>query len=507
MTALFLFRAPLGVLAAAVILRAGLRQRENQLCAIAALFDAARDAAVGLLLARGYAIDSETVLRTCLLGRMLVVYPVLEFTYVFPSGRRPPRWLRLLVLGSTAIGSLSVFSPAAWAYWQRGLVIAAFFLPFFLAMLHGLRLNLQQSDSGEAARGLRTIMGVVLIRFALELGTQVVVRRSFPQLYAPALAVDVVVTMLSYVLIAYAVLRYRLFRVRRAVAEGVLFGTIALSCLAFIVLGGELAAGIEQPVLRACAFVALALIPLVAWLQVEHYAPHLETFLLCPFDARRRQLKTVLERVLHESVDMVDPAALCEMTRDAIVSLSRGKVALWSMGPEGAGGVQVEASATLPGELAAYLRASLKPTLHRQALEELNPAQREAFASLGSRALVTVQAQGKVLCAFTIHGGTIDQDLLDTASALADNLGHKLAHHALYVRAFELQNQLDASRQLATLGSREAQGRRDPRLRHAGRRRPCRSHDGQPRHPHRRERLLLGHRRHRRRRGARPLRG
>jgi signal transduction histidine kinase len=455
MTALFLLSPLLGVLIAAMLLRAG-RQRENRMSALAALLDAGRDLGLGLLLARGLAIDDPLTLQVCVLGRTLVAYPSLEFAYAFPSGRRPPLVARTVAFTAMVICALISLHPKGSLWVQHPLVMSAYFLPFVFGIMRGLSLNLKHSYSAEAAQGVRMVLVVLLARFAVELFTHIVVGNLWPELFPTAISCTAVLGMLAYVLIAYAVLRYRLFNVRRVAAEGALFGTLAVSCLAFVVGGAELViTHAQQPIARGVLFAALGMLPLGAWLLAERYAPSFAEILLSPFDARQRLLKTVLERVLHVSVKMVEPAALRELTRSAIAELCRGTAVLWTLEVPDEDEADPGRTSTprLPELLAKYLDDSGASVLHQLALEELTPEQVAAFSRLGADALVAVRAQNELLCAFAIQGKGLDQDMLHTAKALADNLGAKLAHHALYERAFELSNQLEASRRLATLGS------------------------------------------------------
>jgi hypothetical protein len=328
--ALLLFNAMLGMLLAAVLLRAGWQRRENHLLATTALVDAGHAALTAALVARGFEITDRLPMQICLVSRILVVYPMFEFLCVFPAGRRPPRRVRAAGIGATALTVGAALHPATAPMIDHWLGRLLFFVPVFIASVRVVRDNLRRLRSDAAARGARQVLlGLVFIAGA-ELVIYTVVRPLFPNAFPVARIADLVLTVLGYAAIAHAVLKYHLFRVSGVIAEAVLYGTLSLSCLTLVVLAAEFVAHhVVQPVTRSLAFAAVVLLPTAAWVLIERYAPVLETALLGPFDPRRQLRKTVLERVLHQSVNLADASALCELTRSALASLAGGSAVLY----------------------------------------------------------------------------------------------------------------------------------------------------------------------------------
>jgi len=76
----------LGLLLAVVLMRADPRRRENQLLTLAVLIDVVRASISGTLDAHGADINGAMRVEVCLLGRILLIYPLLEFAYASPLG-------------------------------------------------------------------------------------------------------------------------------------------------------------------------------------------------------------------------------------------------------------------------------------------------------------------------------------------------------------------------------------------------------------------------------------
>lgn len=453
MTALLVFNGFLDLLLAVVILRAEWQRRENQLLALAALVDAGRIAAIGLLISRGFVMTDALPQLACSLGRILVMCPVLEFTYAFPYGGRPRPWVRAVALSATALATLLALYPETSAWIGSWPFRVAYFSPFFIATIRAAWQNLARIRSEGSDIGERTFLAALIVRFGAELATSILITPFFPELLATAITFDMVVAVLSHSVAAYAVLKYRFFRVGGLVAESLLYGVFWLGCWTLVVGGAELAATeIHEPVLRALAFSGLMIVPLATWGLVARGAPLMKSALLYPFEGKRRRFKAVFETVLRESATMTDAAALCTLTRDAIASLSGGTVTLWKVAhSKSVASERGLLGPSLPVELAQYLQGALVPALHQRS--QIEPRLAQAIALLGADALVPVRAQGQLMCAFSIKSRFVEQDMLDVASLLAEHLGNKLAHQAMRDYASNLQNQLEVSRHLSTLGS------------------------------------------------------
>ena len=452
-TALMLFNAPLGLLLAAVLLRAAGR-RENRLLAAAVLLDAAGDALLGVLLAQGQDPAVGLPMTVCFVTRILVMYPLLGFAYAFRTGDRlsfAARSVALVIVGGAAAAALYP-TTAPWAnQWQLKLI---FFIPFIVVIVRSANRQAPARER-DTETGARMLTGALLARFGAEIATNLFVRPMLPELLPTALLLNVIVSMLSYAVLVYAVLRYRLLRVGGAVVQALLYTSMMLLCLGASVSAAELIAShVHDAVARSALFALVALVLLVGWTLVQRNSAALETLMLFSFDSRRRQLNAVLERTLHESLPLVDAAAVYELTSRAISSLCNGEVVLWNV--ESASGVAHTApllGPTVPRALAEHLLHTPESGIHRRALEALSEPAAKDFAALDADAAVPVRVYGTLLCVLAIRGPSLDQDVLDTAKALADNLANKLANSLLDQRASELQSQLDASRRLATLGS------------------------------------------------------
>jgi len=455
MTALLLCKALLEVLFAAVVLRADPRRRENQMISATALLDAARIAPQSWLLSRGLSLTSPETMLVDLVGRIVLVLPILEFAYAYPIGRTPPRAMRGVVAVATILAIVCALHPLTRPWTDKWYLQHLFFTPPFIALLMAVRRNLALIRADESARGAGLVLIVLSFIYGQMVITFGVVRPLLPQAFQAALVVSESLSVMCYVVVVHTMLRYRLFRVRGVTADALLYGMLAVLWLIMIAAAGQYVIGhVQVEWLRGVCFAAISFVPLGSWLVAERIAPRLEQILLGSLDPRRRVLKAVLERVLHDSVPLVDAVAVTELTRKAIGSLCNGTVAVWAVASDLREDVRSRIAALeLPVLLAEYLQSGSAVLIDRKKARELPPAVSEAFVQLGADALIAVRAHDRLWCALSVAGEFIDQETLDTASALADNLGNKLAHYALYERAFELQSQLETSRNLATLGS------------------------------------------------------
>jgi signal transduction histidine kinase len=449
LAAILLLNAFLGVLLAAIVIRAAYRRRANQLFALACTLDVAVTGTMGISVALGGSVASPALIHACNVGRVAIVHPILELAYAFPVERSPPRAVRVVGLVASAMALfLAVYPPTV--QWFATWSCLVFFLPYFIAtiavVLGSVRI---MQRSGDAA-GALAILGALSFRWSAELLTYMVVRPFFPAAFPAAFTFDATAAVLvGYVVIAYAVLRYRFFRVRGLVAEGVLYGSLALSALALVGAGVDLAvAQVKSPAGLRFAVGAVSLVPLAAWLLLRRYGPNFEDAILARFDPRRAARKSTLERVLRETSTLVDPGAMIRSTCDALASLSGGRVAFLARDADGS-----PLATALPAALPAYLEEVPLGALHLTDLHAAPDSAAAALRALGADLVVPARFEARLLGALAVHGGTVDQDTTSAACALASHLASKLAHHALYRRAFDLQRQLDEANRLAELGA------------------------------------------------------
>jgi signal transduction histidine kinase len=446
----------LGALIAFTVLRADWRRRENQLIALACLLDDLTLIGVGVLVTLGAEIASQPVVHFAQVSRVLIVHPLLEFAYAFPSGRRPPTWMRWLGLSATlaALGlGLSTLTAAWFDRWS----VLVFFIPYFVVTLTALVRSLIRVGPTRDARGIRIIILAMLVRWIAEVTTMLLVRPLLPDAFPTAFAFDMTVVAFAHkVSSAYAVLKHHFFRVRGLIAEAILVHLLGLSALGLLVFAVELIlTQISDPWLQRCALVAVSLCPFLAWLLVRRSVAQLTAALLFPLDPHRVLHKTVLERALRQTVNEVEPTAICALTCRALEELGGGRATFLRCPETGAQAINL--TDTTEPELSAALMKHLESsevTFIRPADHERLTVEAAAWFATQDIDLVTpVRFGGKLLGALIFRGGEIDQDTISTAVALASNLGSKLAHAALYQHAFRLQRQIDDTSHLATLGS------------------------------------------------------
>lgn len=455
MSTLFLLNAALDFLLASVVLRAQWSRRENQLLGISALVEAMRDAAIGLLLRRGYEPTGDLPVQIGLLGRIVVLYPILLFMYGFPAGRRPPSWVTWLARGILGSAAVMTVHPATVRTMESWAALLLLFVPFFLAILWVMRTNLAQVRSDDAARAGRWCLFVMMFRFATELITHALVRPLWPDFFPMALKLNVITEFLTFGVVVDAVLRHRFFRVRSVLAAVVLYATLSVTCLTVVIALNEFAAEhLQHSILRGAAFCAVALVPLAAWNLTSRYAGRLETAILLPFDPRGRSRERIVQRALQETSGLSTMSSLVEATERALVLATGGRATRWIC----------DASEFLANSLEGPLRELPMPirewaehapgeAIHRGNIEELPEPVARAFEGLSVDVVVPVRVGERIALAFGIVARAMDRAGLDAALALAQNLGHKLAIQELHQQAIELQSQLEKARYLSTLGS------------------------------------------------------
>lgn len=462
LAAFLFFNALLGGVMAAVVLRASPERRENRWLAVVGGIDAACVATTGALVMAGHRLGDDTNASACIVGRILVCYPVLAFTTVFPFGERVARPLRAALLSATAATLLLAVLPAAAAA-VRAYATWIFFLPFFALTVAALLRNVRRMRGADAdTRGVLVILWAVVGRFALEFVTWGLVRWLAPRHFETVLAFDDTVAVLaSYLSIAYAILRHQLFRVRGVLADVTLYGGGALLVIGVVRASVQLALEhIQRPELLRLALVAITAVPLLVVAAARRWRPRLDQRLLWPLDPRRAVRQGTLEQVVHAAAGLVDAGPLVALTREALVGIAGGGTVRFVRGPAFAA-ARLETTSTEPEgppeslgpRLCALVAATDEPVLHRRDAHALDEGTRAELAALGADMVVSVRAGDRLYGALTVTGGTLDRDTLLTATALAEHLAARL-EACLSVRdRLRLQAKLEEASRLATLGS------------------------------------------------------
>jgi signal transduction histidine kinase len=458
LTGLLLFNALAALTLAAVLLRAK-HCWENQMLALALLLDAASAGHLSWLVMVGQSIASREALYGMLLSKVLVVYPLLEFAYAFPFGRRPSRVVRIIGLSATALEVAFVLHPRTSALADTWLGRLAYFLPFAAATLTVMLRNLRELGARAAEidmRGARAVLAAICYRWVTEFVLFVVIRPVWPDLFPVALLNHGTISVLgSYIVIAHAVLVYHCLRVGDLIARTTLHSLLLFASIALVIeIEGVLAAQDAGPMIRSLALGGLVLFFWMAWAAARQWGPKIESVVLGSLDPRRVERNTVLEQTLQKLAKLTSAAEITEVTTAAIARLNGGRVQFHGAASGGELIAGREPPRILAGSLEAALREPDVTLLTREQSLRLLPAACDAFAALGADVLLPVRAEGKLLGALSLHElPRLAPEMLETSTVLADNLAAKLLHHALYERAFELQKQLDQSRHLATLGS------------------------------------------------------
>lgn len=446
---ILLFNAYLGVVLAATLLRADGRRRENVALAVAALLDAGATGGMGALVSFGFGITSPSCAHFCTVGRILIGHPTLEFTYAFASPKGMPTKARAVSVAATLASLGLALAPSTWRWFDQW-GPQAFFLPYFVATLSVLLPKaLAMHRAGE--RGGALILAALGFRWSVEMAAYLVVRPYVPRAFPALFAFDATFAVsLSYAVVAYALLRHRSIRVRGLVAEASLYGVLGLSVAAAVaVLVDGILARIHAPMALQSALTSLALAPLAAFLALQRYGGGLEA-VLRSVDPKRGETQLALENTLEATALLVDVGAVWAITRDAIESLVSGRAKLLTAVPlrrqdEDRG----EPYPQLAPELAAVLETASLPLLDSTQRDRLPASASAVMSRIEATVLVPVRFGRRVFGAIALLGGELDPHAIRTMTALADNLGGKLAHAHL----FELQRQLEAARPLATLGS------------------------------------------------------
>ncbi len=456
MAAIFFLVALLGTVLSTVVLRGAPHRPENRWLALAGGLDALTVAALGLIYLTGHRIEDPIGATVCVVGRILICYPLLVFTHVFPFGLRPSRALRLTAFALTALALAMSLHPRAGAA-LRPLVVWTFFLPLFGMTVIALARNHRRVSGQQAeGRGVRLVIWAVVGRWTLSLITWAVVRPLSGEAFATLCILDNTAAVLaSYALVSYAILRHQLFRVRGVLAESALWGAVAALFLGLVVLGVALVqAHVQSPALARAALVTVAAIPVGLQVLLRRLRPGIEARVLAPLDPRRAQRHGTLEQVVSDSAALVEPAPLLALTCRALAGIAGGQVR-FLRGPAFAElqGADPGDAAPLAAPLATLMAEVALPHLHHPLDRRLPDELRAAFAATGADLLVAVRLAGRLYGALAVAGGTLDRDTLLTAVALADNLAGKLERCLLFQARLQMQRELEEAGRLAALGS------------------------------------------------------
>jgi signal transduction histidine kinase len=449
---LFFLNALLGFVLSAVVLRAAPGRAENRWLALLGWMDAAASAAIGVVYLAGHTIDDPVGARVCAVGHVVICYPILHFTHVFPFGTRPPRWMSGVALAATAVAVPLAAHPAT-APWFLVAAPRFFFLPLFgMTVLELARNSRRFAGQTADAAGARLILWAAIGRWALELFTFGLVAAYFPRAFRSLCVFDNTLAVLaSYLVISYAILRHQLFRVRGVLAEWGLWGAVVGVMLGLVVLGVSLVqAHVSSPALARVALVLVAAVPIGLLATLRGLGPRIEAHVLGPLDPRRAQRQVTLGQVISDSAALVEPAPLLALTCQALEGIAHGPVRFLAGSGLAELGVRGD---PLPEPLAAWLANAGGAPVHRPLPHGMPGEARLAFTTMGANLLVPVRLAGRLYGALAVAGGTLDRDTVLTAMALADNLAGKLERCSLFQGRLQLQSELEGARRLAALGS------------------------------------------------------
>lgn len=442
------FNALVGAVLVAVVLRAAPGRAENRWLATVGAIDAALMAVLGVTVAAGHGMNDDLSRFFCTFGRILICYPAFRFAYVFPFNDRPPRGLRWALIASSA-ADLGVLLYPGQLWFRRAALITFFQVVFVLTVLPLVRSMRRLRGSTSGAAGVRLILGAVIARFVLEhVVWNVILPLARPPIFEAAFLLDNTVAVLaSYVVIAYAILRHQLFRVRGVLADVALYGGCAVLVLGLVgLLVGFVLAHVKAPAPLRLTLVGVSAVPLLAVLMLRQMVPRIEALLLWSIDPRRGIRHRTLEGVLSRSAAMVDPIALLDLARQALVAITGGGGARFLAGPAlGESGVSSAGDGRLPAGLAAALASSSAHHIAGRNADALGETTRADLSTVGGDLIVAVRAGTRVYGALVVEGGTLDRDTLLTADALADHLASRL-------QTFLLVRELEDARRLAALG-------------------------------------------------------
>ena len=441
LTAQLLGNACLGILLALVVLRSDHRRRDNQLLALTFMVDNLLLLGLTAAVSTGAALTSPPLIRFALVCRVLLVHPLFEFARAFPTGRTPPRLLYALIP-----------STAAWFQTWSPLV---FFLPYATFVALAFAHNLRKVERRVDAQGVRIIAGAVMARWLFEL-IMLSLQAPAPALFEWLFLFDMgILSFVFKAILAFVVLRHGFFRVQGVLAEVALWAAFGLTLLGLIAAIDELALAVVLPPARRVILLLAGVTPCILLALLHGTRPQIEAALLSPLDPHRGKLRNVLERVMRETANRVEPSSLCSLTTNALEELSGGQAAFLAQpSTRGPGfGFHMHGAVSLSTELAEQLEATALAYVSRLDAGALTPELHRMLEQQQIDLLVPVRFQHTLLGALALRSVELDRDTAKTCVALADNLATMLTHAALHEHAYRLQSEIEVTRHLATLGS------------------------------------------------------
>ncbi len=403
--------ATIGAAYAALVLR-GSRRRDNLVFGLLVLTDATMTAWRGINVMTGGSIVSRGVMIPCSVGTIAMSLLTLEFIVAFPR-RRPMSWRWRGAMVAWAGAAIALAPRRGGGPWGPNTLLE---LGFFLPMTLLIFAVSYRSYRRATQRDVRIVLATLAFRWVCGFGAYFV---------APLLGVfeqsvwaeTTVATMIGFAVIGTAVLRTELFSLRSSAAEVVTIATIAL--IVMLAAGASVTAVLAYvPVgrLQQLALFGATLVPLALTAAGFAMYPRVERRVLAPLDERRA-------RRLHVQGDPIPAdasAAIAEATA-RISSFGDGAKVRWLHAPE------------LPAALA-------------EALRDGDPRRNDTQPELPAGFIVpALGAEGSLVGAFYIDGGTIDRDTYLVTRDLA-------ARVALAVERAQAVSALDEARHLAALG-------------------------------------------------------
>jgi signal transduction histidine kinase len=402
---LLIVLAVLGGSVALIVLRGDPKRWDNRVFAAMLLVDALTELLRGVEMFRGQQLTDAAVLHSCHVGSIIVAYFTIEFVYSYPFDRRMPRRARWPLMFFTLLTAIAAVHPAlrsTFAPWTTYF----YFLPYFAATLVLLFRNHQRLEHNEQIIGIRFVMLAVALRWVSAMSTFAVARNISPEAFGTMVLLDATIAMFgAYVLLAYAILHFQLFRVRGFLADVILYGGMALVILSvlgfFVELSLETARG---PLELRIMLTALGLLPLAIVSFVRRMLPKIEERILHPIDPQRARMKDALAKVLEETSGKIDDQEIITRVEAILSDLTFGSVRF------------VEAPA------------------------------------LDARHAIAVQRGNTTFGTLVLDAAKLDRDVLQTAARIADHLALKLENYKLFTQMLELKGELEEATRLAALG-------------------------------------------------------
>ena len=403
--------ATIGAAFAGLVLR-GYPRRDNRVFGVLVLLDAAMSAWRGLNVVTGGSITSPGVLVPCGFGTIALSVLTFEFVTAFP--RRPAvrwRWRAPIIVWSAAAVVMSMVSIGG-PWRERTAVTFGYFVPITALILvlcvRAYRLTRQ--------RDAHVVLAMLAFRWICGLASYTVAPL-FGAFEDAVWAESVIATPIAYVVIGTAVMRTQLFGLRSAAVEIVTItaiATVIMLATGAAILGAL--AHLPPGHLQAAALLGTTLIPLGLGVVGWKLYPRVERRVLAGLDERRARRLGVQGDPLP-----VDAAAAISEATQRISAFGDGSTARW-----------VPAAELPPGIAAALLRDG--------------PLRAEDQGDLPASFIVPSSgADGVLVGAFYITGGTIDRDTYLVARDLA-------ARVAVSVERAQAITALEDARRLAALG-------------------------------------------------------